>query len=102
MNDLIFVGLTTIEVVLTVGFVIYCLRLVSFFGPKAKMGRAWIPMFLASLIILATGLVAFMQALQVGLVLPIWWRDFSALIFRGMLFVAVVVMFRSWKNLGKH
>ncbi len=100
MIDVIDATATIFNLVVTAGFVIYCWRVVAIHTRRTQLGKAWIQMAIASLILLAIGVVAFLQVFEV-MAVPVWWRNVSAMLFRSYLFIAVVAIFRSWKNLGK-
>jgi len=57
-------------------------------------------MLVASLTLLVIGVVAFGQAFEFVSGMPIWWREFSAVLFRAWLFFSVIMIFRSWKNIS--
>ena|SRR3972149_3041539 len=100
MIDLIFAGSAAINVVVSAGFTLYCWRLVSYFGLRTQVGRAWVQMVIASAIMFAIAVLVFGQALGLAPTAPVWWREPLAAVARLWIFIAVVVIFRSWKNLG--
>jgi len=101
MIDLISAVSTTLSLIIAILFAIYCWKLVTYFGLTTKVGKAWIPLFIAGIIQVAISVVAVIQTFMLGPVLPVWWRDFSVDFLRIVLFIAIVAIFHTWKNLGK-
>ena len=100
MIDPIFAGSSFINMVLSLGFVLYCLKVVSIFSLRAKVGRAWVPMLIAGIFMLIIGVLVFGQALGLAPDPPVWWREPLAALARVWLFIAIVAIYRSWKKLG--
>ncbi len=102
MIDPVFAVSAAINMVLSAGFTLYCWRLVSIFGLRTQVGRAWVQMVIAGAIMFVIAVLVFGQALGLAPSPPAWWREPLAAVARAWIFIAVVVIFRSWKNLGQN
>ena len=81
MIDPIDASAAVFNVILTAGFAVYCWKLLSFFGRQTQVGKAWIHMFIAAVILFAVSAFAFAQAFEL-VIMPVWWRNVSAAVFR--------------------
>ena len=101
MIDPIDASAAVFGVVVATGFVVYCWKLVSYYSLQSLMGKAWVHMLIAGIILLAISAISCAQTLEM-IALPVWWRNASAALVRVYLLVAIIAIFHSWKNLGKN
>jgi hypothetical protein len=64
------------------------------------MGKAWVHMFIAGILLAVISAVSSAQTLQM-IYLPAWWRNVSADIYRVYLLIAVIIIFHAWKKVGQ-
>ena len=100
MIDPIDAGAAVFNAVVTAGFAVYCWKLVSYYSLRSLMGKAWVHMLIAGIILFAISVISCAQVLQV-VALPVWWRNASAAVFRVYLLIAVIIIFQTWKKLDK-
>lgn len=100
MIDPIDASAAVFGVVVSAGFTVYCWKLVSYYSLQSLMGKAWVHMFIAGIILTVISAVSSAQTLQI-IQLPVWWRNASADIYRVYLLIAVIVIFQAWMNVGK-
>ena len=100
MIDPIDAGAAVFNAVVTAGFAVYCWKLVSYYSLRSLMGKAWVHMLIAGIILFTVSAFACAQAFQ-AMVLPVWFRNVSAAVFRVYLLIAVIVIFQTWKKLDK-
>lgn len=99
MIDSIDAAVAIFNVVVSAGFVAYSWKLVSYHSIRSLMGKTWVHMFIAGVILFAISMISSAQILQM-VILPVWWRNASAAVFQVYLLIAVIAIFHSWKNLG--
>src|SRR5208282_4814165 len=98
MIDTSTVALGIAGAILAFGMLWFSFRVLKLFK-GGKVEKAWRGFALSSIILVIISLVAVAQAIE-SIMLPIWWREGSALIFRLSLVYAMYNVYIIWKNLG--
>ncbi len=100
MLDVLTASFGILGIVLSVGMLIFSLRLWRFFL-GSKIGSACRGFGVSSVVLTVISVVTVLQAGGV-VVLPTWWREGSAFLFRLVLFYALYEVYRAWTNFGKN
>jgi hypothetical protein len=92
-------GLSVLGFLLASGILLFAAKVAGLFG-KSLAGNAWRYFTVASGVLVVISLIALLAALE-SLVLPAWWREGSALVFRAILAYAVYHFYKAWTKMGK-
>ncbi len=98
MIDISTVAFAIAGAILGFGMLWFSIRVFKLFK-GGTVEKAWRSFALSSIILVVISLVAVAQAME-SIMLPIWWREGSALIFRLSLVYAMYNAYITWKNLG--
>ncbi len=98
MVDLATAVLAVAGFLIAAGMLYFSLRVSGLFG-RSMIGRAWLTFTVAAGILCVISLVALAGTFE-SLVLPLWWREGSALVFRLSLLYALYRFYRAWKTLS--
>lgn len=99
MVDLTTAGLSVLGFLLALGILLFAAKVAGLFG-KSLAGNAWRYFTVASAVLVAISLIALLGALG-AIVLPAWWREGSALVFRALLAYAIYHFYKAWTKIAK-